>query len=797
MNGGGHMAAAIRAHDWATSSLGPFERWPAALRFALNLMLNSPESMYLVWGDDRLFFFNDAYRPILGPRLDGALGQPFHVLWADAWEQVRPSFEKALAGESSRFEDRPLTLARYGQEEQTWWSFSFSAIHDEAGDVAGVLCVTTEATQRVRSGDAARRLNATLALQIELRTQERDGVWQVSRDMLGVANAEGEWVSVNPAWQRILGWSPDEIVGQRAELLLHPDDRARSRAELARLLAGELTLAFESRLRSRDGSYRHFVWNAVPSEGLIYCVARDVTDERKRDEALRDSEDFARLALSSVGGVGVWTYEFATERFFYDAAIADLYGIDPAQGEGGIAREGFLANVSADDRQPLQTVMAESAIQGGDVELEYRIRHPDGTNRWVLSRGHTYLDETERPVRRTGVGVDMTKQRILEEQLRQSQKLEAVGQLTGGVAHDFNNLLTVIKSSTELLQRPNVSEERRARYIGAIADTVDRAAKLTGQLLAFARRQALRPETFDAVGSVRSLVDMVGTLVGSRIRVSMDLPDEICAISADASQFDTALVNMAVNARDAMDGEGALTITVRTVTEIPAIRAHPKQPGDYVAITLTDTGSGIPAEQMERIFEPFFTTKDVGQGTGLGLSQVFGFAKQSGGEVRVESEVGVGTTFTLYLPHVAAAERKTEVELEPLVEGHGTRVLVVEDNADVGMFAAQTLAELGYVTVLVRSPREALDKLAEGAELFDVVFSDVVMPGMSGIELAEQIGKLHRSLPVVLTSGYSHVLAESGTSGLDLLHKPYSIEQLSRILSRTVRQNQQKRSLPI
>ena len=212
--------------------------------------------------------------------------------------------------------------------------------------------------------------------------------------------------------------------------------------------------------------------------------------------------------------------------------------------------------------------------------------------------------------------------------MRQSQKLEAVGQLTGGVAHDFNNLLTVIKSSTDLLKRPNLSEDRRARYIGAISDTVDRAAKLTGQLLAFARRQALRPEVFDAGRSVRAIGEMVGTLTGARIEVAIRVGDAPCHIRADPSQFDTALVNMAVNARDAMGGEGRLTIAVDAVDFVPAMRAHPALTGDYVRIALTDTGSGIPPDQVERIFEPFFTTKGVGQGTGLGLSQVIGFVKQ-------------------------------------------------------------------------------------------------------------------------------------------------------------------------
>ncbi|GEP05352.1 PAS domain-containing hybrid sensor histidine kinase/response regulator [Methylobacterium oxalidis] len=384
---------------------------------------------------------------------------------------------------------------------------------------------------------------------------------------------------------------------------------------------------------------------------------------------------------------------------------------------------------------------------------------------------------------------EIAERERIEEALRQAQKLEAVGQLTGGVAHDFNNLLTVIKSSTDLLKRRDLPEDRRSRYVLAIADTVDRAAKLTGQLLAFARRQALKPETFDASASVASIGDMVGTLTGARIHVVTRLPDRPCCVHADPSQFDTALVNIAVNARDAMQGEGELTITVEAAEGIPASRTEEAVPGPFVAVSVSDTGTGIPPAILDRIFEPFFTTKGVGQGTGLGLSQVFGFAKQSGGAVLVRSEVGRGTTFTLYLPRAempAAAPKPGSEADEAQVDGHGTCVLVVEDNAEVGRFATQTLEELGYSTVWVRDAEAALAELEKIPFRFDVVFSDVVMPGRDGVDLANEIRQRRPEMPIVLTSGYSHVLAKEGTHGFELLHKPYSVEQLSLMLSRVV-----------
>jgi two-component system, NtrC family, sensor kinase len=389
---------------------------------------------------------------------------------------------------------------------------------------------------------------------------------------------------------------------------------------------------------------------------------------------------------------------------------------------------------------------------------------------------------------------ESAKRMEAEEALKHGQRLEALGQLTGGVAHDFNNLLTVIRASADLLRRPHLPEERRLRYIEAISDTVSRAAKLTTQLLAFARRQTLKPEVFDVGQCVQTLSSMIGTLTGSPIEIVTYVPDQPCFIDADAGQFETALINMAVNARDAMGGSGRLTLTVRTVAKLPAPAAEATSPHGYVAVSVDDTGVGIPQDQFGRIFEPFFTTKEVGQGTGLGLSQVFGFAKQSGGEVTVASEIGMGSSFTLYLPRVSGdARSQPAAEDAPAVDGQGLSVLVVEDNDEVGTFASAALAELGYTTKLVGNAADALTELTRHAEGFDVVFSDVVMPGMTGIDLAREIRRRHLGLPVVLTSGYSQALSQNGSDGFDLLQKPYSIEQLSRVLHKVGRWRRLKR----
>jgi CheY-like chemotaxis protein/two-component sensor histidine kinase len=343
------------------------------------------------------------------------------------------------------------------------------------------------------------------------------------------------------------------------------------------------------------------------------------------------------------------------------------------------------------------------------------------------------------------------------------------------VAHDFNNLLTIIRSSADLLRRPDQSPERRRRYIDAIADTADRAAKLTGQLLAFARRQALIPSVFDVADRLERLVEMLRSVLGGRIELHLVLAEKPALVEADINQFETALVNLAANARDAMDGQGRLRIALE--------RTQGKDGADFVAVSVTDTGCGIAPDLLAHVFEPFFTTKDVGRGTGLGLSQVYGFAQQSGGSVTVESAVGQGATFRLLLPRTGKALVAEQVREQAQIEMREDRcILVVEDNAEVGEFSAQLLNDLGYFTVLAGDAAEALRLLAERPGQFDLVFSDVVMPGMDGVSLGHEIRRRFPGLPVVLASGYSHVLAEEGTHGFPLLHKPYSVENLSKVL---------------
>jgi nitrogen-specific signal transduction histidine kinase len=384
--------------------------------------------------------------------------------------------------------------------------------------------------------------------------------------------------------------------------------------------------------------------------------------------------------------------------------------------------------------------------------------------------------------------VDVTERRHSEEALRQSQKMEAIGQLTGGVAHDFNNLLTIIRSATDFLRRRELPEERRRRYIDAISETVERASKLTGQLLAFARRQPLKPQTFDVGTQVEAITQLIRPLVGGRIRIDVEIDDPDCHAVADIAQFETALMNLAVNSRDAMNGEGSIAIRVTRAGRIPPLREQPGRAGEFVAISMQDTGTGIAADMLDKIFEPFFTTKEIGKGTGLGLSQAFGFARQSGGDIGVASTLGHGATFTFYLPRVAARAATAEANLgtEPAARGRGYSVLVVEDDDEVGRFSTELLEDLGYRVKRVADAASALALLATDEFSADLIFSDVIMPGMNGVELANIVRQRYPGLPVILTSGYSEVLAENAHVGFELIQKPYSVESLSRVLRKAI-----------
>ena len=799
--GGGEAARMIRERDWSDHPLGPPETWPAEFRTALSLVLNSPESMILAWGPDLHFFFNDTYFPLLGPRLAWAMGERFDVVWADGWDQAKPIIEEAFAGRSRRFDDVPWKLDTDRGRADTWFSFSYSRVLDREGRVAGLVIFTNETTARVLGDRALRESEEHFRQTVELNPQVP---WTCDPD--------GNITSYSNRWLELTGQAAGEPDGSGWIAALHPDDVPGTMTVFATALSSGEPVDVDYRLRmGATGEYRWMRARARPRRneaGVIvrwYGVVEDVHDRKLAEARLREMNEtleqrvaeallqrklWADVFETTDALVGAFDTDFrllAANRAWIDEFEA-VFGVRPRVGDNILDLLSHMPELAAPVRATWGRALAGEEFTHieafGDpnrkrpcYELKFTtLRDADGQRIGAFQ----YVQDISERLR--------AQERLAraEEALHHAQKMEAVGQLTGGVAHDFNNLLTIIRSSVEFLLRPNLAEERRTRYLSAVSDTVDRAAKLTSQLLSFARRQALNPEIFDIGERLRGVADMLNAVTGARIRIITEMPDMACHVRADPSQFETALVNLAVNARDAMDGEGTLTLRLEYGKKLPGIRSHAGAPGPFAALSVADEGAGIPPDLLARVFEPFFTTKEIGKGTGLGLSQVIGFTKQSGGDVDVASEVGRGTTFTLYLPQVEPPAREDvrgeSVDEEQAVE-LGLRVLVVEDNLEVGRFCTPLLEDLGHATVWVHSAEAALIEMEREPFRFDAVFSDVVMPGMGGVELARRLRANHPELPVILTTGYSDALARDDTHGFDLVRKPYSAEQVARALS--------------
>ncbi|WP_372785752.1 PAS domain S-box protein [Phenylobacterium sp.] len=603
-------------------------------------------------------------------------------------------------------------------------------------------------------------------------------------------DADGRVATWNTGAQLFKGYTAEEIVGRHFSVFYTEEDRAAGLPQRA-LETATREGRFESegwRLR-KDGTrfWTHVVIDPViAADGTTIGFAkitRDVSEKRAADRALAESERAFRLLVQGVRDYAIYMLDPQGNVTNWNAGAEAIKGYKA----GEIVGRHFSLFYTPEDRAAGKPAYAlETALREGKFEGEAERVRKNGERFWANVLIDPIHDDRGQLLGFAKITRDVTEKRNAEreierarEALVQAQKMEAIGRLTGGVAHDFNNLLTVIRASADFLRRPNLSEEKRVRYVEAIAETAERAAVLTGQLLAFARRQPLQPEVFEVGDRLRGLQQIIGTTVGSSVTVTVDAPSVPHRIQADPSQFETAILNMVINARDAMPRGGQIAIAIRSATGVPAVRGHAEASGDFVAIDIADTGTGMPPDTLARIFEPFFTTKPVDKGTGLGLSQVYGFAKQSRGEIDVRSELGQGATFTLYLPRtlaeVGAAQAAISVDPTTVPVRH---ILLVEDNQGVGHFAAGLLRELGQTVTWVGDGQAALELLEHRAAEFDLVFSDVVMPGISGIELGQSIRARWPDLEVILTSGYSHVIAEEGTHGFLLLKKPYSIDGL-------------------
>ena len=1045
IHGGGETGEAIRARDWSTTLVGPIDGWPSALRVALDLVLNSRESMFVMWGPERTLFFNDAYRPMLGPRLPGALGADIAEVWADAWEQVRPVVERALAGEGSRFERMPLAMARYGEPERTWWTFSFSPLYGDSGSVEGMLGVTREVTEQIlsegrvradhaaltqmfdqapgfvavlrgpdhrfelanraylryiggrdvigqavaealpeavdqgfvelldrvyRTGEAFTAAGMRFTVQGEAGSPDDErhfdfvyqpltgpdgevtGVFvegsdvtartrgdaalrsseeryrtlfeaievgfcivemafeggratdyliveanpafarQTGMDVVGrrvsefAPNLERHWLDTygrvamtgepahfenhaevfsrwfdvralrigapearrvaiffsditarrmaelraetgerelrlvadalpvliafidagyvyrfaNAAYQDWFFLPPERIVGRDLRDLLDADAWAARRRYVERALAGE-AVHLELVWPRADGSHRDAEIRYLPRIGPdgsvegFHVFVQDITDRKRVEVMLANRAETLALEVADRTAERDRMWRLSTDIMLVAEFDGTIVAVNPAWtvlfgwSEAELIKRSFMDLVHPDDAAGTLGAMGDLSVGTVIPRFENRYRHKDGSYRWLT---WTAVPD-ERFIH--AVGRDVTAEREAadalrrsEEALRQSQKMEAVGQLTGGIAHDFNNLLAGISGSLELMQT-RMSQGRLNdldRYMNAAQGAAKRAAALTHRLLAFSRRQTLDPKPTDVNRLIAGMEDLVRRTVGPAVAVEVVGASGLWSALVDPPQLENALLNLCINARDAMPDGGRITVeTANRWLDDRGAMERDLPPGQYLSLCVSDTGSGMPAEVIAKAFEPFFTTKPIGQGTGLGLSMIHGFARQSGGQVRIYSEVGHGTTVCIYLPrHYGEAGRDDTnqgLERAPRAE-QGETVLIIDDEPTVRMLVSEVLEDLGYTAVEAADGPSGLKVLQSDLRI-DLLVTDVGLPGgMNGRQVADAARVNRPDLKVLFITGYAENAAVGGghlDAGMQVLTKPFAIEAMA------------------
>lgn len=821
----------LARRDWANSPLGTAQTWPQSLRTALDIVLHSPLPMSLLWGPQLIHFYNDAFTRLTGDKHPQAFGQPTHSAWPELKDLSGPIYHRVLQGHGHTCRDQQWRVPFAGRLCDVWLDLTYSPVRDEDGAVAGILVTAIETGERRRLAlEFERRSEASLKaqqeseerLQLALAAADTLGTWDwdISEDRFVADEHFAVLHGVDPNLSRQLPISA-YLEG------VHPQDRAMVTRSIKHCITHSTEYAEEYRLLRPDGELR---WVFV--RGRCYKdrhgrpkrflgAALDLTDRKRTEQALRQSQTELQLIINAMPVL--ISYVDREERFrLNNSAYLDWYGLTPQELYGKTIRE-----VLGDSAYAARAEQIADALAGKPCSFTVQSDHRDGRPRHALinylpRRGADgavngfyifVIDETERKkteealrnlnetleervIARTQqlaeanhrLQNEMFERERAEEALRHAQKMEAVGQLTGGIAHDFNNMLTGILGSLDLMQR-YIASGRTAeigRFTEAAVSSANRAAALTHRLLAFSRRQSLDRKPLDPNDLVRSLEDLLSRTTGDHIVLRLQLADELWPVSTDASQLENALLNLVINARDAMPEGGELTIETANVyldgNDLSAL--EPVKAGDYVMIAVSDNGSGMTPSVLAKAFDPFFTTKPIGQGTGLGLSMIYGFAQQSGGLLSLDSVPDQGTRVQLYLPRLYVAsvqQTAAPVALDAPAAVAGETVLLVEDEPAVRMLVLDLLDALGYTTLQAQDAKAALG-LLESSQRIDLLVTDVGLPGMNGRQLAE-IARQHRpDLKVLFMTGYAQKATERQgflEQGMDMVAKPFSLDLLA------------------
>ena len=620
---------------------------------------------------------------------------------------------------------------------------------------------------------------------------------------------EGRVTSWNPGARRFKGYEADEIIGQHFSTFYTEAERSQSVPALA-LAEAERTGRFERegwRVR-KDGTqfWAHVVIDAIrsPAGNLVGFakITRDLTERKAAEVKLRESQELFRLLVQSVTDYAIYMLDAGGHVASWNAGAQRIKGYSP---EEIVGRHFSNFYTEADRAAGLPRVGLETATREGRWEHEGQRVRKDGTTFWAHVVIDAIRDDDGKLVGFAKVTRDISERREAEAALHaaqatmiRSQKLEAIGQLTGGVAHDFNNLLQVISGNLQLLSKDIAGNVRAEMRVQSALAGVARGSKLASQLLAFARRQPLEPRVVNVGRLLKGMDEMLRRALGGEIEVETVVAGGLWNSLVDPDQLENAVLNLAINARDAMNGEGRLTIEASNAfLDDEYVRQHDElSAGQYVMIAVTDTGAGISPDILERVYEPFFTTKAEDKGTGLGLAMVYGFLKQSGGHVKIYSEVGAGTTVKLYFPREASSEDALIAAPSGEVQGGEETILVVEDDDEVREVAVSMLAELGYRVVKARDAASALVVVDSGIPI-DLIFTDVMMPGtLRSPDLARKAKERLPNLAVLFTSGYTqNAIVHGGRldPGVDLLAKPYTREALARKIRHVLVNQAQRR----